>query len=549
MGADQVTRENTEPSRRLLWLAALLLPLLIAVISFPGASRHLWEEDTIGFALALDSFSLTDYTPHPPGYIFYVFAARAVNALSGDPNTTFLALGFAANVAAAWLILWLGTALGGRDVGLLSALLWPFNSIVWFYAQVSTVYPFEGLCAVAVAAATYKMLQGRRAWVFVSAAVLGLAGGFRGFVVVMLLPLWVYGLLSSQAGWKDRLGSLGVLAAAYGSWLVPTIWLAGGYQAYGDASRRLFLYNLKRTSVLWSGDISKLLFNLSLFGHFSLMGLGLLGMVVLLAGLFLPSVRRTYFSGPRNMRHVWFFTLWIGVPSLFFILFHLAKAGYLMIFLPAWAILIAWGVVSAAGVISKERSASRWVFIATLLAAHVLVAAFVHTKITQRLVIQASDTNMESLLNAVRSGPCVEPKQCLLIVYGLPWRNTAYYMPEVRMVVLADEASTWYPAYGAEVAYAKERRVRYASGTIIWASAPRPSEQEVLVPPEAKTILWFVDTRSAFFDELMKRMPLEGSLLNQEMGSGALYETSRELLELPIKLGAFRLIDGPKAKE
>jgi hypothetical protein len=469
IGANFVTGPKFEPSRRALWVAALLLPLIIVILTLPGACRYLWEEDTVGFALALGRFSLPDYTPHPPGYFFYVMLARAASGLFGGPNGTFLALGLAANVLTAWLVLWLGSASSGKSVGILSALLWPFNIIVWFYGQVSTVYLFEGLCGAAVAASTFRMLQGRRHWVFISAAVLGLAGGFRGFVVVLLLPLWGYSLLRSTRSWWDRAGALVVFTLAYGSWFLPTLWLAGGYESYAEASRRLFAYNLKRTSVLWTADPSTALFNIALYGLFSLAGLGLLGVVALAASIIWPGAKRWYAVPPLRGRLVWFFGLWIGVPSLFFILFHLPKPGYLMLFLPAWVILTArWAVGTTSALFPKQDGKHR-AFLWALIAAHLMVAAALHFKVSRKLVIGPTERNMERLLSTVRSGPCADSRNCLFVTYGLPWRTVAYYLPEVRLVALADEASTWYPGYGAEAAFARGGEVRYASGTIIWA--------------------------------------------------------------------------------
>jgi hypothetical protein len=112
-------------------------------------------------------------------------------------------------------------------------------------------------------------------------------------------------------------------------------------------------------------------------------------------------------------------------------------------------------------------------------------------------------------------------------------------------VALADEASTWYPGYGAEAAFARGGEVRYASGTIIWAARKRPSVVEVPVPPEAKTLLWFVDKGSALFSELQGGVPLGELLFSQEFGTGTLYETSREALVLPVTVGSFRLVEGP----
>src|SRR5947209_19258740 len=99
--------------------AALLLSLFSALAALPRLLlvRDIpinW--DAVQFELALSRFDLAAHQPHPPGYILYVLAGRALNLLVGEPGLAISLLSvLAASVAAPLLYrLALRVFAGGR---------------------------------------------------------------------------------------------------------------------------------------------------------------------------------------------------------------------------------------------------------------------------------------------------------------------------------------------------------------------------------------------------------------------------------------------------
>ena len=93
LGAQPVAGAGSTITRADL-LIALGLALATVLTRFPLRARLLPSWDAVQFALALREYDVVKHQPHPPGYILYVAAARAVDALVGDPteSLTWLAI-------------------------------------------------------------------------------------------------------------------------------------------------------------------------------------------------------------------------------------------------------------------------------------------------------------------------------------------------------------------------------------------------------------------------------------------------------------------------
>src|SRR5947209_16607492 len=87
--------------------AALLLSLFSALAALPRLLlvRDIpinW--DAVQFELALSHFDLASHQPHPPGYILYVLAGRALNLIAGQPGLALSLLSVLAAAAAVPLL-------------------------------------------------------------------------------------------------------------------------------------------------------------------------------------------------------------------------------------------------------------------------------------------------------------------------------------------------------------------------------------------------------------------------------------------------------------
>src|SRR5204863_445773 len=75
------------------------------------------------------------------------------------------------------------------------------------------------------------------AWL--AAGYLGLAGGLRQSLLLLLFPLWLGATLAGVRRLRTVAIGLGILSAAVLAWFLPMIWLTGGLARYLEASRLL----------------------------------------------------------------------------------------------------------------------------------------------------------------------------------------------------------------------------------------------------------------------------------------------------------------------
>jgi hypothetical protein len=194
-----------------------------------------------------------------------------------------------------------------------------------------------------VASLAWALREGRLSTLWVSALVLGLAGGVRQSILIVLLPLWLQAAWAGFRRWRPLLGALALLAGTVLAWLVPMVRLTGGVERYVEAGVELYGSTVRATTILdpsgrWQDNV---------------VGVGE-GLIVGL-GLFLPLVcwtigRALYRGRGRLGPRASLFVLWAAPPLLVYALVHLGQPGYLLTVLPVLAILAARGVVLVARV-------------------------------------------------------------------------------------------------------------------------------------------------------------------------------------------------------
>src|SRR5262245_44067467 len=149
------------------------------------------------------------------------------------------------SAATTFVVFWLARALYDRATAIAAAALLAVSPLFWFYGSVGLTYAGEAFGASLVALLALGALRGRESQVYLGALALGLVGGLRLSVLVLLFPLWlaavVIGSRPLGRAAARRLGLAGaVLAGAVLSWLLPLMWLSGGPGAYLAASRQLY---------------------------------------------------------------------------------------------------------------------------------------------------------------------------------------------------------------------------------------------------------------------------------------------------------------------
>jgi len=113
-------------------------------------STYLYHWDSIQFAYALDNFNVLKHTPHPPGYIVYVYLAKGINYFAHDPNLALVATGIIFSVLGLIIIVNLTKELFGKTSGYIAGLLYIVNPAIWFHGLVAEVYIVEAVWVLLV---------------------------------------------------------------------------------------------------------------------------------------------------------------------------------------------------------------------------------------------------------------------------------------------------------------------------------------------------------------------------------------------------------------
>jgi hypothetical protein len=481
---------------------ALGLAVVTLLSRWPYRARMLYNWDAVQFALALHEFDIAKHQPHPPGYLLYVALGRLLNASLGDPTLAYVALAMLFSAGTTFVLYSLARRLYDRATALIAASLLAVSPLFWFYGSVGLTYAGEAFAASVVAWFAYGALTGHVPSLYWGALAVGLTGGMRQSVLVLLLPLWLGSALLGIRSRRRVAIAGGILLASVLAWLLPMLWLTGGPAAYVGASTQLYGSMLLPTSVL-GGSLEITLAQARYLLESTLVGLGPLGLVALA----LPAyARRMGWNRPE-----WFLLGWMVPPSIFYMLIHFGQAGYVLTFLPALVILLsrvlAW--VVAAGSERLRRPNWRWALTTATLLPLVLINTgfFVSARPMPRefnnrggdgWVWRARDEFHDWIMSrtaaALREHEAVirtyvetiravyDPSDTALVTElgnprSYPWlRHAMFYMPE-------------YPTYQVQVGamplgfYAPQ----YAATMILTASA------RITLPAGMRQLVWFVD--------------------------------------------------------
>jgi hypothetical protein len=471
----------------------------------------LYNWDAVQFALALREFDVAKHQPHPPGYLLYVGLGRLLNAPLGDPTLAYVALAMLFSAGSTFVLYALARRLYDRATALVAASLLAVSPLFWFYGSVGLTYAGEAFAASVVAWFAYATLGGSVRHLYLGALALGLTGGMRQSVLLLLLPLWLGCAWLGVRSWRRLALAGGLLLGSVLAWLVPMMWLTGGPAAYLAASTQLYGSILLPTSVL-GGSLETTLAQGRYLLESTLVGLGPLGLVALALPMY---GRRVGWRAPER-----FLLAWMLPAGIFYTLVHFGQAGYVLTFLPALVILLSrvliWAV--AAGSERLRRPNWRWALTAAAVLPLVLINTgfFVSARPLPREFAQRTadtwlgrardeldDWIMSRTAAALREREAVirtyvetiravyEPSDTALVTElgnprSYPWlRHAMYYMPEysIYQVQIGPAPPGFYaPQFSATMILTPGSHIRLPAGTrrLVWfvdhwdPSTPRP---------------------------------------------------------------------------
>jgi hypothetical protein len=529
-------------------LLATLLAGLTVVSRVPFRARLLPSWDAVQFALALREPDLLKHQPHPPGSILYVGAARILDALLADPVASLVWLSIGGSALAVFLTYRLAWSVGGRATAAVAALGLATSPLAWFNGELPLPYAVESALAVSVAVLVRLTRDGRPGFVLWSALALGLAGGVRQSLLVLLAPLWLFGAWGGLRRPSPVLRGLGVLGLSVAVWLVPTLWLAGGPAPYAWAMRELF------DSTVWATTVLEGIAGVG--GNVR----GLLDAGLMALGLWLPVAVYGLVRGPRRAptpdSDGGFFLAWIGPPLLVYTLVHFGQYAYLLTVLPAVYILIARWLVGAAGRLGDaaraplERAGLAALVSAVTLGHATYFVAAVPVDVPEREALAPGAERQVAALRAIyrfrlwaNTAPGLREQEAVIRVY----RDTVRRRFDPGSTVLVTELGNprAYPWFRHATYYLREfttvhlRLGGYSRGYLstqdLRTMAARPG-REVLLPPGVERLVWLVDA----WNPMLPRPP---GLREEPLPHGRWLYTL-DLDGRPVGHGDYRLTPG-----
>ncbi|MFI5262900.1 MAG: ArnT family glycosyltransferase [Candidatus Kapaibacterium sp.] len=339
-------------------LTGLLLIVTVLATRLPFISKMLYEFDSIDFAVATFRFSLEQVTPHFPGYILHVLFAKFLLFFVSDMNLAFVWISILLSIGSV-LFLWrAGAALRGERVGVITAVLWLFTPVFWFYGEVATAYLYEAFFASAFLYFGISLLRNpnKSFLVYSLFIILSLATGSRQSSIIFFTPCIVYCIWKTHQPFRLWISGLIVFLVVTAIWSAILFSFAGGVGAYFAQADSQTVY---RSQSVFFGN--------SLQSHGAVIAKVLLYLVVsALPFIIIVKVwllcywkRGIAFIKEQISKSTFRFTTLVALPAfLFYIGIYFIKAGYLLNILPSM-VLIAAVLLDQAAIWHAERMKGR----------------------------------------------------------------------------------------------------------------------------------------------------------------------------------------------
>ncbi|KAF5088895.1 ArnT family glycosyltransferase [Methanobacterium aggregans] len=549
------------------FFAAILITILVLLTRLPFISKYLYEWDSVNFALSFEHYSTALQQPQAPGYILYVGLGRLVNSVINDANSTMIIISIVFSILTILMVYFFAKQIFSPKIAIVGSLILIFSPIFWFYGEIATIYPVESFMAILVVYTSYNVLKGRKNFIYISALVLGIAGGFREDLILFMLPLWIYCVLSYTKNLKKLLGTASIFFASILVWAAPTVILAGGLKAYMSSSSSI-KDSFSTTSILFGAPLKNQLIMDSMLLSWLILGLGIVIVVAVIFFLFKNwkplLLKSSTFKKPKFI----FFILWIVPALLFQILIHAPKPGYILIFLPALSMLSGYILVSISKGLSKKFDLTPNSVLTCILLISIVLNCFYfiypynfnaeetwETPVNQMTQVQQiklgfdmlavynypkihiNDENMDMHLKTIQEISDYEPNNTVIVIrditredQGFSWRKAMYYLPEYYTCYLLDQENSEFKSsklsQNVSISYGQNHQ---PGGSV---------NQTIQIPLDnsKKHIVWIMSDKSEFFREVQSKIGVESI----ELPNGLkIYYSNIENKSLNIEIGGF----------
>lgn len=528
--------ENIKKSRYPDFLMVIFLSILTVATRIPFVSKYLLEWDSVNFALSFEHYSTAMDQPQAPGYILYVGLGKVVNSIFHDANTTMVFISIVFSILTVLILYLIAKQMFSQKIAIISAILLIFSPIFWFYGEIATIYPVESFLAALIVYTSYQILRGRTKFIYISALVLGIAGGFRQDLIVFMLPLLIYCLHHHFRDIKKMSAALIVFIVSVLLWAVPAVLLAGSLKSYLTSFGH-FSGSFQTSSIFFGAAPSTHLLMDAMLVSWLILGLGFVTVVVLVA--FILKKRKTILNRKTSSNPVsMVLLLWILPELIFQILIPLSKPGYSLTYLPGLLLVSGYAFTSLSSSLTSKLNFSPRSILGCLLVVTIILNSlyFIYpyhfnleetweTPVSQMNEqqkiklgadmlfmynyekIYINDKNTEIHIKTILNLSNFDPASTMVVVrditredQGFSWRKSMYYLPDYDNYYLLDYENSQFKSshmtINSSVSYGK-----YHMGT-----GYQGETVEIPVNSSTKRIVWIMSDKSEFFKEVQSKL-------------------------------------------
>jgi 4-amino-4-deoxy-L-arabinose transferase-like glycosyltransferase len=302
-------------------------------------------------------FDISQYQPHPPGYILYVGLAKLVFWFVHDDNLSLTALAAFFSTLSTVLIFLLAFYMYGRRTALLASAVWATCPLVWFHGLIGEIYAAAGFAGLATALSVFLFLRSPSRWRAAGVGgVYALAAGLRPDQLLLLAPLFLFPFWRSRACRRWALFALCPAMLFYLAWYIPTVASVGGYSKYARLVGGQFSDVVKKGSIFLGASPVAHIWMLTRLA--SGLAQGLLPLLIILAipwTLRRPSARTSW----TRRNEVLLLIVWALPFLLCYSLIFIGRVAYCVACLPPVLLLLSrWVVLRVDG--SDQGGAKRF---------------------------------------------------------------------------------------------------------------------------------------------------------------------------------------------
>ena len=441
-------RTGTQEPSWAVWKTAALLTVLVVVSRWPFRSHALFSWDSANFAMALDRIDIATHRPHPPGYLGYVFAARALRVIFPDANTALVVWNIVATVLATVVTAMFAFEMADSERRPLTAVaataIVLTSPLVWFYGEVAEIYASELLFAALVGLTAARAARGNARAMYACVAALALTAVFKVVTAFLIFP--VAACAWTRVSPEARRRSLGMAAIAgaivIGMFVVvqPDLWKVASRLA-GSSEWLIWLHTDR--------DNFFRVLNRNLRNTFTAS--------VVAVGVFNGGALAWWAIRDRRLPaglNGWLACSWALPILLFCAVLVLAKPGYLLPFLPIAAVILggfyarftpaaAVALVAAQALVNVGHFLLVTPFPSSMTGGELryqdkafwqqLASDLQPLTFPTRFTIGESDQRVQDLLSFTASCP---ERARLIVVDTAPvdWRRVMFYLPEATAI-------------------------------------------------------------------------------------------------------------------